>query len=502
MQWPFEGWHVSEPVIDYTARDFDGYQSALLSYAALVMPQWTSHVTGDFGMLMLDMVAYLGDNQSYYQDRAANEAYLGTATLPESVLQLSALLGYSPAQALAATTTVTLASDLNTLADIDVPAATQLVTAFVAALDNVITFETDQDVTVPAGGGTATVTVTQGITAGTYQLTDISGVSHTVLDLGTSDGTANQLYTLPTSPLLDGTLTVLVQLPAGAVAWSEVADLLTSAATDTVYSTELTDTGATTVSFGDSVNGMIPPAGCVISAAYRVGGGAYGNVGANAIIDIATSVTGVTVASSLAATGGADAETLASIRANAPRAWRTQHRAVTLQDYADAALSIPAVNKASASAGAMGAVTVYLMAAAAQAPTATLISQVQSLLAGLAAAGSAVTAQAGTTIAVNIGTASMPVQLTVQPTYDRATVLTAVTQALQTMLAPDNVDLGMTLPLSSVYAVIDAIPGVALVNIPVLARVDTSQVVAYDLYFRVYEMPVAGTIVINASGGS
>lgn len=493
---------MSEPVIDYTARDFSGYQTALVAYAALAMPQWTSQVTGDFGMLLVDMMAYIGDTQSYYQDRAANEAFLGTATLPESVIQLSALLGYTPAPALAATTTVTMVSDTSTTASIDIPAATQLVTGFVAAQDGVITFETNADATCPAAGGSVNVAVTQGITAGTYQLTDVNGNVWTVLDLGTSDGTANQLYTLPASPLLAGTLTVLVQLPAGAVVWNEVSDLLTSAATDTVYSTALTDANATTVSFGDSVNGMIPPSGCVISAAFRTGGGAYGNVGANQIIDIASAVPGVSVASSLAASGGADAESLASIRLNAPRAWRTQARAVTLDDYADAALAISAVNKASATAGAMGSVTVYIMAQAAQTPTGTLIQQAQTTLQALCAAGSTVTVQAGTTVAVNIGSASAPVALTVQPTYDRNTVLTAVTQALQTMLAPDNVDLGIVIPLSQVYAVIDNIPGVSLVNIPVFARVDQAQTAAYDQYFRVYEMPVAGTITINASGGS
>jgi hypothetical protein len=493
---------MAQPVIDYTAKDFAGFQNALLSYAQVAMPQWTAQTTGDFGMLLVDMVSYVGDILSYYEDRAANESFLATATLRESVLQLAALLGYTPAPALAATTTVTITSDPSTTAAITVPAATQLVTGFVAALDGVITFETDTAVTVPAAGGSVNVNVTQGITAGTYQLTAQNGSTYTVADLGVSTGAADQVYTLPKSPLLDGTLTVLIQLPAGAVVWEAVADLLTAAATDTVYSTSLTDTGATQVIFGDGVNGAIPPSGCTISAAYRVGGGAYGNVAANAIVDIAATVTGVSVASSLAASGGADAESLASIRANAPRAWKTQQRAITLQDYADAALAIPAVDKASSTAGAMGAVTVYILAAAAQTPTATLVSQVQKALTPIAAAGSTVTVQAGTTIPVNIGSATSPVTLVVQPTYDRATVLTAVTQALQSMLAPDNVDLGMTIPLSSVYAAIDAVPGVSLVNIPVFARNDIAQNAAYDQYFRVYEMPVAGTITINASGGS
>lgn len=493
---------MSEPVIDYTAKDFDGFQTALVAYAALAMPQWTTQTTGDFGMLLVDMVSYVGDILSYYEDRAANEAYLGTATLPESVLQLASLLGYTPAPALAASTTVTLISDANTTAPIAVPAATQMVTAFQAALDGVITFETNTAVTVPAAGGTVSVTATQGVTAGTYPLTAQNGLTYTVLDLGTSTGVADQIFTLPSAPLLAGTLTVLVQLPAGAVVWNPVPDLLTAQPTDTVYQVGLTDAGGSTVTFGDSVNGAIPPSGCLVSAAYRVGGGAYGNIAANALIDLAATVTGVSVASSLAATGGADAESLASIRANAPRAWRTQNRCVTLQDYADAALAIPAVNKAAASAGAMGAVTVYIMAQAAQSPTAALISQAQSALSAISAAGSTVTVAAGTTVPVNIGSSTSPMLLVVQPTYDRNTVLTAVTQALQSLLAPDNVDFGMVIPLSAVYAAVDAIPGVSLVNVPVFARNDASQTANYDQYFRIYELPVAGTITINASGGS
>lgn len=493
---------MSEPVIDYTAKDFAGFQGALLSYAQTAMPQWNSQTVGDFGMLMVDMVSYVGDILSYYEDRAVAESYLATATLPASVNQLAALLGYTPAQAIAATSTVTLQSDPSASSAITVPAGTQVITAYQPALDAVICFELDAAVTVPAGGGSVDADVTQGVTAGTYQLTAQTGATYTVIDLGVSTGTAEQVMTLPSSPLLAGTLTVLVQLPAGAVVWSEVADLLTAQGTDTVYSTALTDTGGTSVTFGDSVNGAIPPAGCTVSAAYRVGGGSYGNVAANAIIDLADAITGVSVASSQAATGGADAESLASVRANAPRAWRTQHRCVTEQDYADAALSIPAVNKASASAGAMGAVLVYIMGAAAQAPNGTLIATVQKTLAQLAQAGRAVTVQAGSTVAVNIGSASSPVNLVVQPTYDRATVLTAVTQALQRMLAPDAVDFGMVIPLSQVYATIDAIAGVSLVNIPVFARADQSQTAAYDQYFRTYELPVAGSITINASGGS
>jgi len=493
---------VAQPVIDYTAKDFAGFESALLAYASVAMPSWTTQQTGDFGMLMLNMVSYVGDVLSYYEDRISAEAYLSTATLPQSVVQLAALLGYTPAPALAATTTVTLVSDPTTLDAITVPAGTGVITAFQAILDGVIQFELDAAVSVPPAGGSVNAAVTQGVTAGTTALTAANGTSYMVVNLGTSDGSAEQQFTLPTAPLLIGTLNVLVQLPSGAVLWTQVPSVLDAGPSDTVYSAATDAAGATVLSFGDDVNGAIPPSGCVVSAAYRTGGGSYGNVGANTLIDISTAVTGVSVASSLAATGGADAESLASIRTNAPRAWRVQSRCITAQDYADAALAIPAIDKASASAGAMGAVTVYVMAAAAQTPTATLIAQAQVLVASQGAAGSTVTVAAGTAIPVNIGSASSPVLLTVQPTFDRASVQTAVTQALQLMLSPAATDLGMVIPLSAVYSTIDQVPGVSMVSIPVFARSDMAQTSNYDQYFRAWELPTPGTIIINASGGS
>lgn len=493
---------MAQPVIDYTAKDFAGFESALLAYASVAMPAWTTQQTGDFGMLMLDMVAYVGDILSYYEDRISAEAYLSTATLPQSVVQLAALLGYTPAPALAATTTVTLVSDTSTTDPVTVPAGTGVITTFQAALDGVIQFELDQAVTVPAGGGSVSAAVTQGVTAGNKSITAVDGTTYTVIDLGTSDGAAEQQFTLPTVPLLVGTLSVLVQLPVGAVLWNEVPSVLDAGPTDTVYSTATDASGATVLNFGDGVNGAIPPSGCVVSAAYRTGGGAYGNIGANALIDISSAVTGVSVASSLAASGGTDPESLASIRTNAPRAWRTQNRCITAQDYADAALAIPAIDKASASAGAMGAVTVYVMAAAAQVPSATLIAQAQALVAAQGAAGSTVTVAAGTAVPVNIGSAASPVLLTVQPTFDRASVQTAVLQALQLLLSPASTDLGMVIPLSTVYSVIDQVPGVAMVSVPVFARSDMAQTANYDQYFRVWELPTPGVITINASGGS
>lgn len=492
-------------VIDYTSKDFAGYQTSLFAYADLTLPAWTARETGDFGVLMVDMMSYIGDILSYYQDRIAAESFLATATQRSSVINLAALVGYTPSPALPATGSVTLVSDPSTPSPVTLPAGTQLITGFQASVDGVITFELDGATTVPAAGGTVTATVTQGVDQGTYALTVPGGTSGTqtlqVLDLGTSTGAAGQEFALPTSPLLASTLTVAVQLPGGPAVWQATDTLLDAGPTDTVFALSADAAGVSTLTFGDGVNGAIPSAGVLVSAAYRVGGGAYGNLAAGTITDLAHAVTGVSVQSSTATSGGADAESIASIRRNAPRAWRTQRRCVTLEDYAGAALAVPAVSRASAVSTGTGVVSVYILGAQRTAPTTALITQVQNTLAPLVLAGMSVAVSAGTVVPVNLGTVANPVQLYVQPTYARADTVGAVTQALQQLFAPDAVDFGQLIPLSAIYACIDAVPGVSLVNIPVFARSDLPQSGVYDAFFRAYEIPSAGTFTINATGG-
>jgi len=63
---------------------------------------WTSRDNADMGIAVIDMWSYLADVLTFYQERTANEAFLRTAILRESVTRLAALLGYEPAPGLAA----------------------------------------------------------------------------------------------------------------------------------------------------------------------------------------------------------------------------------------------------------------------------------------------------------------------------------------------------------------------------------------------------------------
>src|SRR5262249_33474780 len=66
--------------VDYLARDFVSLRNALLDFAAQRYPKWTFPVEADVGSMVMELMAALGDEFSYIQDRYGREAYLETAT--------------------------------------------------------------------------------------------------------------------------------------------------------------------------------------------------------------------------------------------------------------------------------------------------------------------------------------------------------------------------------------------------------------------------------------
>ena len=64
------------------------------------LPEWTDHSSeADFGNVLLELFAHMGDILSYYQDRVANESFLGTARTRRSVIEHLRLIGYELATA-------------------------------------------------------------------------------------------------------------------------------------------------------------------------------------------------------------------------------------------------------------------------------------------------------------------------------------------------------------------------------------------------------------------
>ncbi|WP_119280555.1 putative baseplate assembly protein, partial [Calidithermus roseus] len=137
------------------------------------------------------------------------------------------------------------------------------------------------------------------------------------------------------------------------LAWQPRRDLLASDRFAREFVLEVAEDGRSQLRFGDDVLGQAPTPGVPFEALYRVGNGAAGNVGAEAIAHLVQPLGlpagGILrVRNPLPAAGGLEPEGLEAVRQYAPQAFRRQERAVTEADYAEVAQRHPEVQKAAA----------------------------------------------------------------------------------------------------------------------------------------------------------
>ncbi|AFY37044.1 hypothetical protein Lepto7376_0633 [[Leptolyngbya] sp. PCC 7376] len=121
------------------------------------------------------------------------------------------------------------------------------------------------------------------------------------------------------------------------VKWQEVPDFYSSRSGDRHYTL---DRQSGKIQFGDGQAGLIPPAGQqnIRLARYQTGGGTQGNIAANTVTQLKTTIPYVASVINLeAAGGGAEQEALTSLKERAPKQLRHRDRAVTLQDVGDLA---------------------------------------------------------------------------------------------------------------------------------------------------------------------
>lgn len=501
------------PAIDYTSKDYTGFIGSMLDFATTAFPEWTNQNPGSLEVMLLESLARELDVLSYYGDRIVSEAYIGTATQLSSVIQLAALLGYTPGQALAATGTVTFVTDITSGA-VAVPLATQVITNYVSSINGPIVFETTQAATVPASGGTVTVPIVQGITQGSAVFTignsTSSPYSITTELIGSSDGSELQSFTLASNPVVSGSITIYVQNPSFGTTsgedpinpWNGVQSLQQSGSSDLAWSQSVDANGVVTIHFGDGINGAIPAAGLNIYANYRVGGGTIGNLSANSITDIVAAITGISISASSATTGGTAAETIDQIRTNAPLAFTTQQRAVTLADYGNLAMSLPIVSQARAVANTYTNISVYLTGQGNTVPTQATLDTVTAYLQQRALAGTVVTCTAATLVPINVGSSGSPVIIGCSSRYSPTSIQILAVQAIQNLFAPANTLLGGRVSLSAVFSALYNIPGVQYVSIPLFVRSDATQSGAADILMRSYELPTAGNIIVTVTATS
>src|SRR5262249_59062985 len=65
-----------QPDINYLAKDYASFRQLILDRLALIMPDWRERHAADIGIMLVELLAYVGDYLSWYQDAVATEAYL------------------------------------------------------------------------------------------------------------------------------------------------------------------------------------------------------------------------------------------------------------------------------------------------------------------------------------------------------------------------------------------------------------------------------------------
>jgi hypothetical protein len=83
-----------EPDPNYLAKDYSSFRQLILDRLAVLMPGWQELHAPDIGIMLVEVLAYVGDYLSYYQDAVATEAYLETAQRRISVRRHARLVDY------------------------------------------------------------------------------------------------------------------------------------------------------------------------------------------------------------------------------------------------------------------------------------------------------------------------------------------------------------------------------------------------------------------------
>ncbi len=175
--------------------------------------------------------------------------------------------------------------------------------------------------------------------------------------LGYGDGSkASQEFTLKQAPLshisapTPSGIASTLKIYVNDVRWHETDILADRQPTDRNFITTIDEKDITTVRFGDGKHGARLPTGAEnITTEYRSGIGKAGNVRPGQLSSLVGGTPGVTeVINPLQASGGADKERVNQARKNAPLAVKVLDRLISVQDYQDFARTYAGIGKASA----------------------------------------------------------------------------------------------------------------------------------------------------------
>ena len=278
---------------------------------------------------MLDVLAYNTYYNSFYVNMVANESFLDSAMMPESVYSISKMLNYTPRSSRSAKANITISfSPTDSPSEIVIPASTK----FTAKINNVLyefTTNADYSVTPTNGAYIKSIDIYEGTTL-EYTFTVSDNVNFYEM---TAKGIDTPSMIVTVSPNLSSSISTFYQ---------RVKDTTNVTASSEIYYLQKNNRGNYEIYFGDGVLGKKLTNGNVVRILVRACSGSAAN-GAQAFSkvgfagyskDIPTNRYPCNILSvNQRAVDGEDDETIDSIKFNAPRSYEIQNRLITAEDY-------------------------------------------------------------------------------------------------------------------------------------------------------------------------
>lgn len=497
-------------MIDYMARDYESFKQAMINLIPEKLPNWTDLSEADFGIVMIELFAYMADILSYYQDRIANESFLATARERRSIIQHLRLIGYELKPAAAASVDLSLVVSNNENGTITINKGDKFYTES-AETGESVNFEyiNEEQLKIPLGELVEN-SAGQGYKK-YYPLPVKEG--QTIKDeiLGYSDGSPNQVFQLAQPRLLRDSLKLSVETSEPNNEWTLKDNLIYSRQDDKDYVIKIDENDIAWIYFGDRIYGKIPDKENRIIATYRVGGGRYGNVAKERNF-ISENAQLQSIAAKLtnekAASGGEERETEEHAIKLAPSVFKSLERGVTKEDIEALALDFEGVGKAKAEPANWNFIDLYIAPAGGGVASDLFKKELQTYLEDKRMMTTLIRIKNPNYIKVFI-----TAEVKIKSYYHKDAVQQQIQNSIkEKILNFDQIDFGQSIYLSKVYEAIEEIDGVDFVYVSEFRRelptgiknVATTIAEGGMINFGVYELPEAGYsnfIQIITTGG-
>ena len=316
-----------------TALDFEDIKASIKSYLRTRSEFTDYDFDGSALSYMVDMLAYNTYYSAFNANMSLNEAFLPSSTVRDNVVNIAKLLNYTPRSVISAR--ASLKVDIQTVQSNGVYPSTVTLKKGATATGGNYVWNVLRDTTVEVSP-----------TTGIGSFADLCVYEGSIVSFQYVVNTfANQVYTIPSAEADINTLNVTVRANETATAsdiYNRVDTVTNLTATTRAYFLSEGEDMRFQVKFGDDSVGRALKDGEVVNLEYLVTSGkkanevkAFNFIGS--LVDSqgqTYSANSTTLAVNHRAQLGSDAETVESIKYNAPRYYSAQYRAVTAQDYA------------------------------------------------------------------------------------------------------------------------------------------------------------------------